>query len=229
MTGIGGLLVRITALLTFLLQAGVVVAGPALTVTGTHGSTVTHTSTVTGSASASSLAPLTGGCAAPAGSTVDGPRVGEPSGGVEERPAVDTGSRTGTPAPRTEASPSADVAVPVPGLGAASAYFSGDVAFRSLHPDRKPPVDVPAHNVCRITENRLHGEDAYQLLPWPGSTAPSRTECAEAAATSPRRDTDHLQVGSLACGKTPERRLFRVEVLSVTPAEITGRLVVWER
>ncbi|ACU38815.1 hypothetical protein [Actinosynnema mirum] len=158
------------------------------------------------------------------------PSGAEPVGAPAERPSATTPQApAGTTAPRADAPPSTGAPTPVPDLVAASVYYSGDVVFRSLNLDRRPPVDVPEHNVYRITENRLYGDDTYQLQPWPGSTAPSRAECAAAVGDSPKRDAEHLQPGSLVCGKTPEGRLFRIEVLSLTPSEITARLVVWDR
>ncbi|GAA2696712.1 MULTISPECIES: hypothetical protein [Actinosynnema] len=230
LTGISGMLVGIAALLPFVLQAGEVVAGPPVTVTETFGSTVTRTSTVTNSASASPAPSADGSGAAPLDSPGVGPSGAEPVGAPVERPSATTPpAPAGTTAPRVDAPPSTGAPAPEPELSAASVYYSGDVVFRSLHLDRKPPVDVPEHNVWRITENRLYGDDTYQLQPWPGSTVPSRAECAATVADSPKRDAEHLRVGSLVCGKTPEGRLFRIEVLALTPSEITARLVVWDR
>lgn len=228
LTGISGMLLAIATLLPFVLQAGEVIAGPPVTVTETFGSTVTRTSTVTNSASASPAPSVDGSGAAPVGSP--GVEPVDPVDAPVEHPSATTPpAPAGTTAPRVDAPPSTGAPAPAPELSAASVYFSGDVVFKSLHLDRKPPVDVPEHNVWRITENRLYGDDTYQLQPWPGSTAPSRAECAESVADSPKRDAEHLQPGSLVCGKTPEGRLFRIEVLALTTSTITARLVVWDR
>ncbi|WP_434444950.1 hypothetical protein [Lentzea sp. E54] len=131
-----------------------------------------------------------------------------------------------TPMPPTTMTTVVPVAAP-PFTGT-GVRFSGELRFGSFHLDRAQPRDVPESNVWALTPTRLHGDPGYWLAEWHSDGVPGREECATHLATRSTQDAENVFVGSRVCGKTPEGRIFRIEVSAMDGSAITGQVTVWE-
>ncbi|GGU17839.1 hypothetical protein [Lentzea flava] len=160
-----------------------------------------------------------------------------PSSGA---PATSTAAGAARPAPvgsasrPTSATPIAvgpttttTVAVVAP-PSATGVRFTGTLRFGSFHLDLAQPRDVPGTNLWRLTQNRLHGDDGYEVAEWLGDGVPGQAECAADLAKRATKDAENLIAGSRVCGRSPAGRIFRVDVVAIDGAAITGDVTVWE-
>ncbi|MFI6095651.1 hypothetical protein ACIA8G_08870 [Lentzea sp. NPDC051213] len=163
------------------------------------------------------------------------------SAGTPIRPAVPGVTRPVPGAPTPRPSGNATVVIPppppqpttvraaaTPPPSGAGVRFSGALQFGSFHLDLAQPRDMPGMNVWRMPQNRLHGDDTYELAEWIGDGAPGQAECAADLVKRATRDAEHLIIGSRVCGKTPGGRIFLIEVVALDGTTITGQVTVWE-
>lgn len=185
------------------------------TLTQTVVSTVTETDTVQATASTSPGATTSG---APSGSG---------------SPATSPGAPSATPRPPVDVPTTTTAAVPRPGTPAGpgdhAVRFSGELAFGDFNLDYQQPRNLPEHNVYRIQESRLYADDPILLVEWPSDATPGYGECAEKVSAAGKSDATGLVAGSHVCGRTPEGRVFRIEVLGIDANVIRGRVTVWEK
>lgn len=189
------------------------------TVTETVARTVTETDTVQATPSTSPGATTPGVPSATSGPTT--------SAGV---PATTPRLPDGTPGTTTTTTTTVVPPVAPPARsGDPAVRFTGELAFGSVNLDYQQPRDLPGHNVYRIQESRLYADDLFLLVEWPTDSVPGHGECAAKVSANGKRDATGLVAGSQVCGRTPEGRVFRIEVLGVSANEIRGRVTVWER
>ncbi|MGM1060065.1 hypothetical protein [Saccharothrix sp. Mg75] len=132
---------------------------------------------------------------------------------------------TTTAATTTTTTAFAPGAAPPP---AGTVRFSGELEFGSFDLDLPQPKRVDGRNVWTLTPGRLHGDENYWLAEWFGGGAPGRAECATEITARGTRDAENLAAGGTVCGSTPEGRVFRIDVLTVDHATVTGQVVVWD-
>jgi hypothetical protein len=106
--------------------------------------------------------------------------------------------------------------------------YSGTLTFGSYNLDLAQPRDIAAANVWQMPQNRLHGDENYQLVEWIGDSAPGQSECADDLAKRAQRDAEHVIIGSRICGRTPGGRIFRIDVAGLNDTTISGQVTVWE-
>ncbi|MEU3645997.1 hypothetical protein AB0E59_21615 [Lentzea sp. NPDC034063] len=106
--------------------------------------------------------------------------------------------------------------------------FSGELRFGSFHLDPATPRDVPESNVWALTPTRLHGDPGYWLAEWHSDGVPGHQECVAHLAKNATLDADNVVMGSRVCGKSPEGRIFRIDVTVLDGSAITGQVTVWE-
>ncbi|WP_439658899.1 hypothetical protein ACSHWB_42045 [Lentzea sp. HUAS TT2] len=177
----------------------------------TASATTSTTSPPAASSTAVAPAPATAARPAPGGTV---PRL------AGTTPAVSA------PVPTTTAPKVA--ALPPPAPAGDGVRFSGALRFGSFHLDPAQPRDVPESNVWALTPKRLHGDPGYWLAEWHSDGEPGRAECATHLGTNATLDADNVVVGSRVCGKTPEGRIFRIDVTVLDGSAITGQVTVWE-
>lgn len=146
-------------------------------------------------------------------------------------PGARTGQPVTAPAGATSAAPAA-TAVPAPAEGPErpdpAVRFAGDLPFGSFNLDYRQPRALEGRNVYRIQDARLYADDGFQLVEWPTDGAPDRAGCVAELAANGKRDATGLVPGGHVCGRTPEGRVFRIEVLDVSAEALRGRVLVWE-
>lgn len=120
------------------------------------------------------------------------------------------------------------VAPAAPPVAEAGVRFSGVLRFGSFHLDPAQPRDVPESNVWALTPTRLHGDPGYWLAEWHSDGVPGRAECVTHLEKNATLDADNVVMGSRVCGKTPEGRVFRIDVTVLDGSAITGQVTVWE-
>jgi hypothetical protein len=183
------------------------------TVTQTVARTVTETDTVqatpgtTVDVTASGPPPATGGPTTSANAPATTPR---PPGG--------TPVTTNTAVPRVEAPARQDDH---------AVRFQGELAFGDFNLDYQQPRNLPEHNVYRIQESRLYADDPILLVEWPSDSIPGYADCAAKVSADGKSDATGLVAHSGVCGRTPEGRVFRIEVLDVSPNVIRAQVTVW--
>jgi hypothetical protein len=121
-----------------------------------------------------------------------------------------------------------DIAVAPPPSTGDGVRFSGTLPFGSYNLDVQQPRGVDGHNVWPLTPGRLHGDPGYWLAEWISDGVPGRADCVAHLAKEATSDAGNLVAGSRVCGSTPEGRIFRIEVVAVDPAGISGQVTVWE-
>lgn len=131
-------------------------------------------------------------------------------------------SITATRAPKTKVTSAA------PPITQSGVRYSGELRFGSFHLDPATPRDVPESNVWALTPTRLHGDPGYWLAEWHSDGVPGQQECVAHLEKNSTLDADNVVVGSRVCGKTPEGRIFRVDVTVLDGSAITGQVTVWE-
>jgi hypothetical protein len=157
-----------------------------------------------------------------------------PSAAVAQAPVTMAGANRPAPSgstPRTAggtsitaASTTTSTAAPL-GTGV---RFSGELRFGSFHLDSVTPRDVPQSNVWALTPTRLHGDPGYWLAEWHSDGVPGQQDCVAHLGKNATLDADNVVVGSRVCGKTPEGRIFRIDVTVLDGSAITGQVTVWE-
>jgi hypothetical protein len=165
------------------------------------------------------------------------PPTGAP---VPRRPVADTvRPAPPAPAPRSNGNAPAGSQSPTtttttvstaaaPPITTEGARYSGVLQFGSYHLDLPQPRDIAGTNVWPLTPGRLHGDPGYWLAEWITDGVPGRAECVARLAERSTQDAENLVEGSRVCGRTPEGRIFRIEVTALGSAGITGRVTVWE-
>ncbi|MDX8142183.1 hypothetical protein SK854_08680 [Lentzea sp. BCCO 10_0061] len=131
-------------------------------------------------------------------------------------------SITATHTPKTKVT---SAAAPITQSGV---RYSGELRFGSFHLDPAIPRDVPESNVWALTPTRLHGDPGYWLAEWHSDGVPGQQECVTHLEKNSTLDADNVVVGSRVCGKTPEGRIFRIDVTVLDGSAITGQVTVWE-
>jgi hypothetical protein len=159
---------------------------------------------------------------APATTTAAGAARPAPGGSVPRS----TSAIPTTAAPTTTTTTTAVAVAPPP--AATGVRYSGTLQFGSFHLDLAQPRDVPGTNLWRLTQQRLHGDDGYELAEWLGDGAPGQAECAADLVKRATKDAENLIAGSRVCGRSPAGRIFRIDVVAIDTTAITGDVTVWE-
>lgn len=118
-------------------------------------------------------------------------------------------------------------APPPPPPAGVGVRFNGTLTFGSYNLDLLQPRRMDGYNVWPLLAGRLHGDEGYWLAEWAGDGVPGRSECDSVLTQRATRDAENLVAGSRVCGKTPESRIFLVEVVAVDGTTINGQVTVW--
>ncbi|MGW6441867.1 hypothetical protein [Lentzea sp. NPDC055074] len=177
-------------------------------------------------------APIAATSSVPAGTTTSAPPAPVPVPHAQAARPTQAAAVPRAPAGATTTTiPLATTTVPKPSALAPAGdgvRFSGALRFASFHLDPVPPRDVPESNVWALTPTRLHGDPGYWLAEWFTEGVPGRDDCQAHLATNATLDADNVVVGSRVCGRTPESRIFRIDVTALDGGAITGQVTVWE-
>jgi hypothetical protein len=128
-----------------------------------------------------------------------------------------------TPAPPATSTSAVTAPLPAP----TGVRFNGTLQFGSFHLDLAQPRNIPGTNVWSMPQNRLHGDDGYELAEWIIDGVPGAAECTTDLAKRATRDAENLIIGSRVCGRTPGGRIFRIDVIALD-STITADVTVWD-
>ncbi|MEV8441539.1 hypothetical protein AB0425_29510 [Actinosynnema sp. NPDC051121] len=184
------------------------------TVTQTVARTVTETDTVQATPGAPADVTTSG-----APSATGGPTTSANAPATTPRPPGGTPVTTNTAVPRAE-TPARQ--------GDHAVRFQGELAFGDFDLDYQQPRNLPEHNVYRIQESRLYADDPILLVEWPSDSIPGYADCAAKVSADGKSDATGLVAHSEVCGRTPDGRVFRIEVLDVSLNVIRAQVTVWE-
>ncbi|MEJ2853507.1 MULTISPECIES: hypothetical protein [unclassified Saccharothrix] len=148
--------------------------------------------------------------------------------GTSESPAAATTvtvvSTAGAAAGTTE--PTGSVAAPK--VLPEGVQLDEEVVFGQWNLDFVPPKQVASQNVQALAGRMLYVNGDHVLAEWTKPAQPGKAECADQVSATGFNQVDKLVKGSVVCGRTPEGRIFRLDVLS-SGSEIRVHAVVWQK
>ncbi|WP_146174132.1 hypothetical protein [Saccharothrix carnea] len=140
--------------------------------------------------------------------------------GVTTETVASTTSGT-SPAQAVQQTPQAK---PLP----AGVQLDEEVIFGEWNLDSVPPRKVSSEKIQALAGEMLYVTGKHVLAEWPGSTPPDKEQCAAQVSESGFNQVDDLVKGAIVCGRTPEGRIFRLDVLA-SGSEIRVHATVWTK
>ncbi|WP_156756206.1 hypothetical protein [Actinokineospora pegani] len=134
--------------------------------------------------------------------------------------AVSTTSGTST----AQAAQQTTQAKPLP----AGVQLDEEIIFGEWNLDSVPPRKVESEKIQALAGEMLYVTGKHVLAEWPGSGSPDKEQCAAQVSEAGFNQVDDLVKGSIVCGRTPEGRIFRLEVLT-SGSEIRAHATVWTK
>jgi hypothetical protein len=129
----------------------------------------------------------------------------------------------------TVTSPAQDVRQPTQATQLpAGVQLDEEVIFGSWNLDSVPLRKVDSEKVQALAGKMLYVTGKHVLAEWPGSSAPGKDECGTLVSEKGFNQVDNLVKGSIVCGRTPEGRIFRLDVLA-SGSEIRTHATVWAK
>lgn len=110
----------------------------------------------------------------------------------------------------------------------AGVQLDEEVIFGEWNLDSVPPRRVESEKIKALAGEMLYVTGKHVLADWPGSVPPGKEECATRVSEDGSNQAGDLVKGSIVCGRTPEGRTFRLEVLGAG-SEIRVHATVWAK
>ncbi|NUT99900.1 MAG: hypothetical protein HOY78_48625 [Saccharothrix sp.] len=123
---------------------------------------------------------------------------------------------------------SAGAEAPTPKALPEGVQLDEEVVFGQWNLDFVPPKQVASQNVQALSGRMLYVNGDHVLAEWTKPAQPGKAECADQVSSTGFNQVDKLVKGSVVCGRTPEGRIFRLDVLS-SGSEIRVHAVVWQK
>ncbi|MEV7093795.1 hypothetical protein AB0M80_13260 [Amycolatopsis sp. NPDC051045] len=116
---------------------------------------------------------------------------------------------------------------------AATVYFQGHLEFGRFNLDLNPPKRTGDTYIVGGTGGVFESyHDAGKLAAWTSSGTPDRTGCTSAVDERGAEYLSGIEKGTHVCGRTPEGRVFRIDVTGVSDridGGVTGDVTVWDK
>ncbi|WP_410637362.1 hypothetical protein [Amycolatopsis sp. lyj-346] len=130
-------------------------------------------------------------------------------------------------APGTAQPPTASTATP------ATVYYQGHLEFGRFNLDLNPPKRTGDTYIAGGTGGVFQSyHDAGKLAVWTSSGTPDRAGCASTVGERGAEYLSGAEKGTHVCGRTPEGRVFRIDVTAVSQridGGVTGDVTVWNK
>jgi len=152
--------------------------------------------------------------------------VGKGTSDGETPPAVTTVTIVSTAgdASETQAAQQTTQAKQLP----AGVQLDEEVIFGQWNLDSVPPRKVESEKIQALAGEMLYVRGTHVLAEWSGSGSPDKEQCAARVSENGSNQVGHLVKGSIVCGRTPEGRVFRLDVLA-SGSEIRVHATVWAK
>ena len=120
-----------------------------------------------------------------------------------------------------------------PPAAAASVYYQGHLEFGRFNLDLNPPKRTGDTYIVGGTGGVFESyHDAGKLAVWTSSGTPDRAGCASTVDEHGAAYISGVEKGTHVCGRTPEGRVFRIDVTGVSDridGGVTGDVTVWDK
>jgi hypothetical protein len=110
----------------------------------------------------------------------------------------------------------------------AGVQLDEEVIFGEWNLDSVPPRKVASEKIQALAGKMLYVTGKHVLAEWSGSGSPDKEQCAARVSENGFNQVDDLVKGSIVCGRTPEGRIFRLDVLA-SGSEIRVHATVWAK
>lgn len=110
----------------------------------------------------------------------------------------------------------------------AGVQLDEEVIFGEWNLDSVPPRKVKSEKIQALAGEMLYVTGKHVLAEWSGSGSPDKEQCATRVSENGFNQAGDLVKGSIVCGRTPEGRVFRLDVLA-SGSEIRVHATVWAK
>jgi hypothetical protein len=142
----------------------------------------------------------------------------------DDSPAAVSSSAAASPAPAAESTKA-----PAP----ATVYYQGHLEFGRFNLDLNPPKRTGDTYIVGGTGGVFESyHDAGKLAVWTSSGTPDSAGCGSAVDERGAAYISGAEKGTHVCGRTPEGRVFRIDVTGVSDridGGVTGDVTVWNK
>ena len=142
----------------------------------------------------------------------------------------DDSPAAGSSAPGSSRPQTAGTTVPA---AAATVYFQGHLEFGRFNLDLNPPKRTGDTYIVGGTGGVFESyHDAGKLAVWTSSGTPDSAGCGSAVDERGAAYISGAEKGTHVCGRTPEGRVFRIDVTGVSDridGGVTGDVTVWNK